>query len=232
MIVDESLTWKHQFANDARKISKSIGIIYRSSFCLPDTSLRTLYYTLVYLYLLYCVSEWASTYPTNVKRIVILQKKIYSNFLQETIRCSHWSYIRSNKDICKYWSSMIYICFKLEILFLFMANKIIPEFQYFLLKFPARTNIRQGPNVFNSLNRNIQSAATFSLFNSRLKAFLLSWFSTCKYYSLLATFCRLSEQGSKKERAQKSMRWPGIEPGSTAWKAAMLTTIPPTPVLS
>ena len=26
----------------------------------------------------------------------------------------------------------------------------------------------------------------------------------------------------------KSMRRPGIEPGSTAWKAAMLTIIPPT----
>ncbi len=26
----------------------------------------------------------------------------------------------------------------------------------------------------------------------------------------------------------KKMRRPGIEPGSTAWKAAMLTTIPPT----
>ena len=25
-----------------------------------------------------------------------------------------------------------------------------------------------------------------------------------------------------------ALRWPGIEPGSTAWKAAMLTTIPPT----
>ena len=24
------------------------------------------------------------------------------------------------------------------------------------------------------------------------------------------------------------MRWPGIEPGSTAWKAAMLTFTPPT----
>jgi hypothetical protein len=24
------------------------------------------------------------------------------------------------------------------------------------------------------------------------------------------------------------MRWPGIEPGSTTWKAAMLTIIPPT----
>ena len=31
---------------------------------------------------------------------------------------------------------------------------------------------------------------------------------------------------------QNDMRWPGIEPGSTAWKAAMLTTIPPTLVKS
>ncbi len=31
---------------------------------------------------------------------------------------------------------------------------------------------------------------------------------------------------------EKHLRWPGIEPGSTAWKAAMLTTIPPTPVKS
>jgi hypothetical protein len=28
------------------------------------------------------------------------------------------------------------------------------------------------------------------------------------------------------------MRWPGIEPGSTAWKATMLTSIPPSLVLS
>ena len=27
---------------------------------------------------------------------------------------------------------------------------------------------------------------------------------------------------------KKSLRWPGVEPGSTAWKAAMLTAIPPT----
>ena len=26
---------------------------------------------------------------------------------------------------------------------------------------------------------------------------------------------------------KKKMRWPGIEPGSIAWKATMLTTIPP-----
>ena len=34
----------------------------------------------------------------------------------------------------------------------------------------------------------------------------------------------LSHQGSPKVGP---LHWPGIEPGSTAWKAAMLTTIPP-----
>ena len=28
----------------------------------------------------------------------------------------------------------------------------------------------------------------------------------------------------------QKMRWPGIEPGSTAWKATMLTITPPTPL--
>ena len=31
-----------------------------------------------------------------------------------------------------------------------------------------------------------------------------------------------------KKLKEFQLRWPGIEPGSTAWKATMLTTIPPT----
>ena len=56
--------------------------------------------------------------------------------------------------------------------------------------FPARTNIRlfglrlQGPKAFNSFNHNIQSAATTSLFKSRLKTFFLSWFTTCHFRNL------------------------------------------------
>ena len=29
-------------------------------------------------------------------------------------------------------------------------------------------------------------------------------------------------------KSKMKLRWPGVEPGSTAWKAAMLTAIPPT----
>ena len=44
LILDESFTWKHDNVNVVRNISKSVGVIYKSSFCLPVTSLRTLYY--------------------------------------------------------------------------------------------------------------------------------------------------------------------------------------------
>ena len=57
------------------KNSKSIGILYRSSFCLSTASLRILYYSLIYPYLIYCVSVWGLTYNSNLKIIVTFQKK-------------------------------------------------------------------------------------------------------------------------------------------------------------
>ena len=42
VMLDEDFTWKQHIANVARQISTAIGIIYKSSFCLPVSSLRTL----------------------------------------------------------------------------------------------------------------------------------------------------------------------------------------------
>ena len=58
----------------ASKISKSIGIIYKSSFYL--SALRTLYYALIYPYIQYCIIIWGSTYPTCLYRINLLQKRV------------------------------------------------------------------------------------------------------------------------------------------------------------
>ena len=53
IVIDENLTWKPHILNVSIKISKSIGILYRSSFCLSTASLRILYYSLIYPYLIY-----------------------------------------------------------------------------------------------------------------------------------------------------------------------------------
>ena len=76
VILDENLSWKPHILNVSRKISKSIGIIYKSNFCLSAVSLRTLYFSLVYPYLIYCITVWGSTCQTNLKRIITLQKKV------------------------------------------------------------------------------------------------------------------------------------------------------------
>ena len=63
-------------SNVANKISKSIAIIYKASFFLPKSSLRTLYYSLVYPSLIYCDIVWAATYKGNLNRIQVLRKRI------------------------------------------------------------------------------------------------------------------------------------------------------------
>ena len=76
IILDEHLCWKSHISHIASKVSKSIGIIYKSSFCLTRSALRTLYFAFVYPYFNYCITIWGSTYPSNLNRLILLQKKV------------------------------------------------------------------------------------------------------------------------------------------------------------
>ena len=75
VIFDENLNWKSQISHIATKVSKSIGVIYKCSFYLSKTPLRILYYSLIYPYFHYCNVVWVSTYKTNLRRLVTLQKR-------------------------------------------------------------------------------------------------------------------------------------------------------------
>ena len=56
------------------KRSKSVGIIYRSRFCLLTNTKLMLYYALIYPYLTYCNIVLASTYSSNLTRLLLMQK--------------------------------------------------------------------------------------------------------------------------------------------------------------
>ena len=51
VILDEILSWKLHISHVARKISKSIDMIYKAIFRLSGRAMRILYSTLVYPYL-------------------------------------------------------------------------------------------------------------------------------------------------------------------------------------
>ena len=91
VLLDENLNWKSEISHVANKLAKSIGIINKCSFYLPKTSLRSmLYYSLIYPYFYYCNIVWASTYKPNLRRLVILQKRIIS-----IINKSHFPFLRN-----------------------------------------------------------------------------------------------------------------------------------------
>ena len=75
VIIDEHISWKPHISHVASKIAKSIGIV-QGKFYLSKLALRTLYYSLVYPYLHYCITVWGSTYPSNLNRIILLQKRV------------------------------------------------------------------------------------------------------------------------------------------------------------
>ena len=57
VIIDENLTGKSEISHVANKVSRSIGMIHKSSFYLSSYSLLVLCYSLVYPYFFYCNIE-------------------------------------------------------------------------------------------------------------------------------------------------------------------------------
>ena len=73
--MDEHLNWKKQIANVTRKISRGIGILARLRCYLDPKLLKNIYFCIVYSHLSYGVEAWGSACPTDLEKILILQKK-------------------------------------------------------------------------------------------------------------------------------------------------------------
>ena len=75
LIIDNKLKWTEHITYIKNKISKSIGILYRTRSFLDKTTLLNLYYTFVFPYLIYCNEIWGSASAVHIKPLITLQKK-------------------------------------------------------------------------------------------------------------------------------------------------------------
>ena len=76
VIIDNKLTWSDHIIYIKNKISKSIGIIHKTRNFLTKNTLRNLYYTFVYPYLIYCVEIWGNTNDIHLDPLIKIQKKL------------------------------------------------------------------------------------------------------------------------------------------------------------
>ena len=75
-IIDYKLNRTQHIAHVKNKISKGIGIMYRARNYLSKLSMRKLYYSYIYPYLIYCIEVWGISPHTHLKPLLLLQKII------------------------------------------------------------------------------------------------------------------------------------------------------------
>ena len=95
VLFDSNLTWKPHISELCKKISKTIGILSKIRYFVTLNILIMLYYSLIYSFFIYGVQVWGLTYPSYLKPISILQKKL--------VRVITFSHPRSHSEpIFKY----------------------------------------------------------------------------------------------------------------------------------
>ena len=65
LIIDKHLTFKPHISIITSKISRSVGLFHRLKFYLPPEILKTIYYSLIYPYIHYCIEPWGTTQQTG-----------------------------------------------------------------------------------------------------------------------------------------------------------------------
>ena len=74
VFIDESLSWKQHIDIVSSKISKSIGILYKSRDVLSKQCLKQLYFSFIHNYVNYANIAWASTSKSKLERLYRCQK--------------------------------------------------------------------------------------------------------------------------------------------------------------
>ena len=73
--IDCHLNWKQHIINVSKKISRSIGIMYKLREYMNTNMLKNIYYSLIYSYIVYAIQVWGSACDTELETILKLQKK-------------------------------------------------------------------------------------------------------------------------------------------------------------
>ena len=80
VIIDHKLNWSNHILYIKNKVSKSIGIINKIRSLLDKNTLRNLYFTFIYPYLIYCIEIWGNTNDTHLNPIIKIQKKVSEQY--------------------------------------------------------------------------------------------------------------------------------------------------------
>ena len=77
VILDNKLSWIQHISYIKSKISKGIGIMYKTRNYINKNALLRLYHSYIYPYLIYCIESWGNASNYRIDSLSMLQKRIF-----------------------------------------------------------------------------------------------------------------------------------------------------------
>ena len=74
--LDSGLTLRKHIDYTKSKIARGIGMLCQTGNYLKENTLITVYHSLIYPYLCYCIEVWRITYKIYIEPLLRLQKKV------------------------------------------------------------------------------------------------------------------------------------------------------------
>ena len=202
IFLNYQLNWKTHIDYICKKIARNTGVINHIKNYINKKSLFILYYSLIYPYLIYGITLWGNTYPSHLKPLFLIQKRII-RVINLSKRLENTEPIFIQLKILPL--SLLILYHNLKLCYKFFHNQlIIPStFSNYLVRRISvqqyntrhnwfdfivpfnRTNLSYylfksvGPREWNKLPTSFRTIESTSLYQSKLKSYLIELIPQC-----------------------------------------------------
>ena len=76
VLIDSTLSWKEHVLHLSKKLSRSVGILYKLRPFVTTKIMKNIYYALFYSHVVYAIEVWGSVCETTLKKIITLQNRV------------------------------------------------------------------------------------------------------------------------------------------------------------
>lgn len=168
----------------AIKLSKAVGILYKIRKCVPQNIMINLYYSLVYPYLIYCITVWGGTADSHLNPLILLQKKIIriitnSSYLAHTAPLFQITEILTVKDLYSYFIGIHMFKLHINNNIQYPSHSIITRQRtnaiigYQRISQTKKSLNYSGPIIWNKIPLSIRNCKSLSSFKTSFKSYLL-----------------------------------------------------------
>ena len=195
--IDDKLSWKSHIQYVCKKISKTCGAFAKLRHCLDITTLKTVYYALVFSHLNYCNIIWGDASEQIIQPLNTLVNRIIRIMVFAPFQSSNPQQIYEELEILNL--SQIHKLEKAKFMFRYKNNLLPHNFndyfqstgeghQYslrsisqqnfrtarFNTKYGKRRIQHNGPKLWNDIPTTIKETKTLKSFSGLYKAYILN----------------------------------------------------------